>query len=77
MELTANNTVVELATALDGDSASNHQMLPDEEASQIPAWVIVPHDAVDSGNVIAVLFVKAAFDAVLQFVLLFVKLTLA
>lgn len=74
---TAKSTVVALATALAGVRTSNHQMLPADTASHIPTYVAVPQDAVDSGKVTAVELVREALDAVPQFVLLFVKATLA
>ena len=74
---TANKTVVELATVLAGLRLSNHQMFPAVDASHIPTYVIVPHEPVLSGKVTAVEFVRAAFEAVPQFVLLFARETLA
>ncbi len=77
IEPIANKTVVAEATDLAGVRTSNHQILPEVNASQIPTYVIVPHDAVDSTNVTAVELVKLAEAAVPQFVLLFVNATRA
>lgn len=77
IEPIANNTVVALATTRDGVNTSYHRRFPEVNASHIPTATIVPHEAVLSANVTAVELVKTPLAAVVQFVLLFVKATLA
>jgi len=73
----ANKTVVALATVRAGERASNQYTFPEVRASHMPTYVIVPQLAVDSAKVAAAEFVNDALDALPQFVLLFVKETLA
>ena len=73
----ANKTVVADATERDGVSVSKNHRFPAVRASQIPTETTVPHEAELSTKVTAAAFVRLAFAAVPQFVLSFVKATLA